>query len=75
MAIRNVLHRDKLDDFKSWLSENGFTPLEPKGDFEMLRWKNTKGQPMCIIFNGKSSEHLSCNNAARPLVLKFARKQ
>jgi len=70
MAIRNVLHRSKLEDFKAWLSKNGFVPLEPKGTFEVLRWK-VIGQPMGIIFDGKSPEHLSCNNAARPMVFKF----
>lgn len=71
MAIRNVLHRSKLEEFKSWLSERDITLLEPKGVFEVMRWKNEKGQPMCIIFDGKSPQHLSCNNAARPMVFKF----
>jgi hypothetical protein len=75
MAIRNALHRSKLEDFKSYLSENGFVPLIPKGDFEVLRWKNGKGKPMCIVFNGKSVEHLSCNEAARPLVFEFIKNK
>ena len=75
MAIRNVLHRTKLDEFKSFIEELGYTLLKPKGDFEVMRWQNDKGKAMPIIFNGSSPEHLSCNNAARPFVYKFTRQK
>ena len=71
MAIRNVLHRNKLEEFKRFLTSLNYKLLEPKGFFEVLRWKNDKGEPMPIIFNGSSPEHLSCNNAARPFIYKF----
>ncbi len=74
MAIRNVLHRAKLDEFKDFIRSLGYELLDTKGDFEVMRWKNDKRKSMPIIFNGGSPEHLSCNNAARPFVYKFTRK-
>jgi len=69
MAVRNVLHRSKLEDLKKWLGERA---LPPKGEWEVLRWRGEPGQPMRIIFdNAKSPEHLSCNDAAYPDVCKF----
>ena len=63
MARRNLLHRSKLGEFKSWLVSNGYFPIDNAADFEVLRWK-VKGSPMPIIFNGKSKEHFSCNEAS-----------
>ena len=69
MANRSLLHRSKLEAFKSWL---GSYALPPVGKWEVLRWKNRSGQPMCIVFdNAHSSEHLSCNDAATPFVRDF----
>lgn len=74
MAIRNVLHRSKLDAFKMFIKSKGLEILEPKGPFEVMRFKNTeKSLGMPIIFNGASPEHLSCNNAARPFIFEFVR--
>lgn len=62
MAVRNLLHRNKLADFIAWLGDRS---LPPKGEWEVARWRGGKGQPMRIIFdNDKSCEHLSCNEAA-----------
>ncbi|MDO8640861.1 MAG: hypothetical protein Q7R33_04905 [Nitrosarchaeum sp.] len=71
MAIRNILHRNKLEALKTWL---GKEVLPPKGQWEVLRWKGPKGQPMRIVFdNNHSCEHLSCNDAAHSTILAFIR--
>jgi len=71
MAQRCLLHRSKLTIFIAWLGERSL-PL--KGRFEVARWKGPANQPMRIIFdNYHSNEHLSCNDAAIPDVLKFIR--
>tara|TARA_R110000787_G_scaffold272267_1_gene379639 strand:- start:356 stop:601 length:246 start_codon:yes stop_codon:yes gene_type:complete len=70
MADRNSLHRNKLEDFKVWLVGKGYNPVENHAQHEALRWK-VKGQPMPIIFNGKSSEHLSCNQSSLNFVYEF----
>ena len=69
MANRNLLHRAKLKPFIEWLSDQGIPPLQPKGDFEVLRFDADGYMP--IIFNGKSPAHYSCNEAAIPYVRKF----
>lgn len=74
MAKRNLLHKSKIDEFKSWLEKNYGLVIEPcKGQYEVLRWsKGDKyGGPMPIIYESKSSQHYSCNEASIPYVKKF----
>lgn len=69
MAIRNVLHRNKLDKLKEWLGDKA---LPPVGEWELVRWKGKPGKPMNIIYdNIHSTEHVSCNDAAYPEIKKF----
>ena len=73
MAVRNILHRSKLDEFKEWL---GNRALPPVGKWELVRWKGGAGQPMRIVFdNLKSCEHLSCNGAAYRDVRAFIKER
>lgn len=37
MAVRNLLHKNKLEDFKQWLVECGWEIEPTKGDYEVLR--------------------------------------
>lgn len=73
MAARNLLHRSKLDDFKVWLEKNyGWVTLPKKGAYEVLRWSDGRyGESMKIIFDGKSKQHYSCNEASIPYIKKF----
>ncbi len=68
MANRHLLHRSKLSAFREWL---GAELLPPVGPYEVVRWKGKQGQPMRIVFDGSSSQHLSCNEAAIPDVESF----
>jgi len=70
MAERNLLHRSKLEEFIQYLVDNGFSPVKSNASFEVLRWK-VRGKPMPIIFDGKSSEHFSCNESSVPYVMDF----
>jgi len=71
MANRALLHRSRLTAFKAWLGERN---LMPRGEWEVARWRGPRGKPMCIVYdNRKSSEHLSCNNAAVGDVREFIR--
>lgn len=80
MARRNLLHRNRLEEFKKWLGDNyGWVILKTKGPYEVLRWDqdnhdNESGYgAMPIIYNGKSPNHLSCNEASLKTVKKFIR--
>ena len=73
MSNKNLLHRNKLDDFKRWLGDRALPPI---GKWELVRWKvvGWKGycEPMCIVFDTKKSqEYLSCNDEALTDVLSF----
>ena len=70
MSNKNVLHRSKLEEFREWLIDKDIVIKDNKGDFEVLRFKAQSGA-MPIIFNGASSEHLSCNQAAIGFVHDF----
>ncbi|AUR96377.1 hypothetical protein HOU79_gp10 [Vibrio phage 1.224.A._10N.261.48.B1] len=76
MARRNLLHRTKLGKFQAWLEkEYGKVMKSPCGSFEVMRWKSGKaGEAMCIIFDGKSKEHYSCNEASVPYIKKFLKQ-
>ncbi len=74
MANRNLLHRSKLADFKLWLEENGHITVDNPAAYQVLSWKAKSG-PKPIIFDGKSSEHFSCNEASVPFVLNFIGKE
>ena len=77
MIKKNLLHKNKLEQFKTWLEKKyGRCIHKTKGKFEVLRWcrDNEYNGPMPIIYNGKSREHLSCNEAAIPYVRKFIRQ-
>lgn len=76
MAARNLLHRSKLNEFKKWLYENyGDIELSPVGQYEVMRLSDGRyGEPMKIIFNGKSKEHFSCNEASIKYVVKFTKE-
>ena len=40
MATRNILHRSKLDSFKSYLKSKGWIIQDTKGMYEVLRAVN-----------------------------------
>ena len=78
MAVKNLLHKSKLEEFKAWLEKNYGLIIEPcKGSFEVLRWsKGDKyGGPMPIIYQSKSNEHYSCNEASIAYVKKFIKEK
>lgn len=56
-----------------WLTENGHEYSERPAMHQMVSWK-VKSGPKPIIFDGKSSEHFSCNDASVPFVMDFINK-
>ena len=73
MANRNLLHRSKLSEFVVWLNENGHDYVEKPAEYQVISWNAVSG-PKPIIFDGKSSEHYSCNEASVPFVMNFLNK-
>ena len=59
MAIRALLHMNKLKDFESWLEKQGYMILPAsKNPYEILRAKKDK-DTVIIHQKGDSKEHLS----------------
>lgn len=71
MAIRNLLHMDKLEEFEGFLRAEGYKILPlSKNPYEALRAK--KGRDTIIIYRrSDSKEHLSIMDKDFELVEKF----
>lgn len=74
MAIRALLHMNKLKDFESWLEKQGYMILPTsKNPYEILRAKKDKDTVIIYKKDG-SEEHLSIMNKDYPLICKFIRE-
>lgn len=71
MAIRELLHISKLNDFGKWLEEKGYMILPTsKNPYEVLRAK--KDKDTVIIYQKKDSkEHLSVMDKDYSLIRRF----
>lgn len=71
MAIRALLHMNKLKDFESWLEKQGYMILPTaKNPYEILRAKKDK-DTVIIYRKGDSKEHLSVIDKDYALIHKF----
>lgn len=60
MADRRRLHISKLDDFKKWLTTDGWNIEEPKGTYEVLRARKAgRKNPLIVFQKTDAREHLS----------------
>ena len=74
MAIRNLLHLNKVEEFKKWMeNKNGYISVDVKGDYEILRMIKPKESPV-IIFKGGSNNHSSFEDKHFKLVVKFIKE-
>ena len=49
MRARNLLHKNQLEDFASWLEKRGWIRNDPKGEYEVLRmWHRQHKQPIIV---------------------------
>lgn len=67
---RNLLHKSKLNAFADWLVENGYTVVEPKGDYEVLRAVK-ENAPVIIYTRQKAKEHYTVQGKDYSLVKQF----
>ena len=60
MADRCRLHKNKLEDFKQWLINDGWEIEVPKGIWEVLRArKPSRKNPLIVYTKMEAKEHLS----------------
>ena len=73
MAERCLLHKNKLELLKWWLSSKGYEIQDTKGIYEVLR--ANKGKDIVIIFRKcGAKEHLTVQQKDYKLIRQFIRE-
>lgn len=71
-ARRNLLHRNKLEDFKKWCAKRGWYQVPCIGFFEVLRMRHPMSKkPMIIFKRSGAKEHLSVPRSHVNLVMNW----
>ena len=70
MAERCLLHQNKLELLKWWLSSRGYEIQSTKGMYEVLRAKKDKDTVIVFRKNG-AKEHLSVQQKDYKLIRQF----
>ena len=74
MAVRDVLHKNKLEAFKKWLIADGWELQDLKGTYEVLRARKVgKDRPLIIYSKMDAKEHLSVDKRDMGVVGAFLR--
>ena len=73
MAERCLLHQNKLDLLKWWLSSKGYEIQTTKGIYEVLRAKKDKDTVIIFKKDG-AKEHLSVQQKDHKLIRQFIRE-
>lgn len=73
MAERCLLHQNKLDLLKWWLSSRGYEIQSTKGIYEVLRAKKDK-DTVIIFRKSGSKEHFSVQDKDHKLIRQFIRE-
>lgn len=73
MAERCLLHQNKLDLLKWWLSSRGYEIQATKGIYEVLRAKKDKDTVIIFKKDG-AKEHLSVQQKDHRLIRQFIRE-
>ena len=73
MAERCLLHQNKLDLLKWWLSSKGYEMQATKGIYEVLRAKKNK-DTIIIFRKDGAKEHLSVQDKDYKLIRQFIKE-
>lgn len=69
MSKRALLHKSKLEAFKSWLIENQIQYRAGKGDFQVLQVEvKNRFYP---VYNRLQGDHLTTQKELMPLVRRY----
>ena len=72
---RNLLHKTKLDDFKQWLTANGYKWRAPRGAYQVLQVCKDGKHWNCVYFRHNMPEHYTTDRHLDSLVMRFIRDQ
>lgn len=74
MANRSLLHRSKVEDFKSWLQEDGWQIEQTKGIYEIVRATKGTRKPLIVYTrDNKGKEHITVQERDVPVVRAYIR--
>lgn len=74
MANRKLLHRSKIEDFKSWLQADGWQIEQTKGIYEIVRAKKGDRKPLIVYTrDNKGSEHITVQSRDEGVVRAYIR--
>ncbi|SFE42527.1 hypothetical protein SAMN04487969_102457 [Paenibacillus algorifonticola] len=72
MANRNMLHKSRLEQFKTWLQATGWELHPTKGPDEVIRAR--KDGFLMLIHGNSRTQHLSFGEAHTSVVKQFIRE-
>ncbi len=75
MAVLSLLHKSQLDDFTTWLEQQGYMIISTsKNPYEVLRAR--KGKDIVILYSrNNNKEHLSVMDKDYPLIGRYLRER
>lgn len=74
MANRALLHRSKIEDFKSWLQADGWQIEQPKGIYEVVRATKGTRKPLIVYTrDNKGNEHITVQSRDEGVVRAYIR--
>jgi len=73
VVARNLLHKDKLEGFKSWLTAKGREHRPGRGSWQVLQVKHGSGW-QALFERAEMPEHLSVPGPLIPLVQAYIRE-
>lgn len=74
MANRKLLHKSKIEDFKSWLQADGWQIEKTKGIYEIVRARKGDRKPLIVYTrDNKGSEHITVQSRDEAVVRAYIR--
>jgi len=74
MANRSLLHKSKIEDFKSWLKEDGWQIEQTKGIYEVVRATKGTRKPLIVYTrDNKGKDHITVQDRDVPVVRAYIR--
>ncbi len=71
MSNRNVLHKNKLEDFKVWCDKNDIVYEETGYDYEVLRLVGVGEKPLIFYARSSPTDHITVPAEAMKFVNRF----
>ncbi|TCK39687.1 hypothetical protein B0G84_5027 [Paraburkholderia sp. BL8N3] len=71
---RNLLHKTKLEAFKTFLSKSGIEHRRGRGAFQVLQVRLKSGQWQCVFDRLDAPEHYTVAHPLEGLVHRFIKQ-